>query len=108
MHDRTDLHWHRDKHGFALHVGQARQPAVRVIPDPIHASLYRVWYRDGSRSDVTNLTRACDAAAGFVLADLRPSEGGNCRVAAPPMRFPRRGAVGYSPRLRALRHGSVS
>jgi len=102
MRDRTDLHWQPDKYGFALHVGQARQPAVRVTHDPIHPGLWRVWYRDGSRSDFTNLTRACDAATGHVLAHLRPAEGGIWPAAASPVPFFERPQGEAAPKKRAL------
>jgi hypothetical protein len=51
-----------ERHGYALHYGNARAPLVRVAPDDTHANMWRIAWPDG-QSDMANLTRIRDAAA---------------------------------------------
>jgi hypothetical protein len=53
-----------------LFYGGSRKPLFRVVPDADHPGMWRVLHRDGSLSDMANLTRAKDAA--FVMADRGP------------------------------------
>jgi hypothetical protein len=60
--------WHTDAHArntdvHALHYGNAREPLARVIQDERRPSMWRIRWPDGQRSDMTNLSRAKDAAA---------------------------------------------
>jgi hypothetical protein len=43
--------------------------AISVIPDPTHPMMWRIRTKDGSLSDMANLTRSKDAAAAIVKAD---------------------------------------
>jgi hypothetical protein len=52
-----------ERHGYALHYGNARAPLVRVVPDDIYPNMWRMIWPDGQVSDMTNLSRAKDAAA---------------------------------------------
>jgi hypothetical protein len=53
-----------------LFYGDSRKPIFRVVSDAIYPGMWRVVHQDGSLSDMTNLTRALDAA--FVMADRGP------------------------------------
>ena len=60
-----------------------RQP--KAVPDAAHPGMWRVRWRDGRLSDMTNLTRAKDAVACFMETEERrrrgrhrPSEGRLC------------------------------
>jgi hypothetical protein len=52
-----------DRHGYALHYGNARTPMVRVMPDDTYANMWRMIWPDGQLSDLANLSRIRDAAA---------------------------------------------
>jgi hypothetical protein len=45
-------------------------PVADVVPDQVYAGMWRVRMLDGTLSDLTNLTRAKDAA--FVIAERGP------------------------------------
>jgi hypothetical protein len=47
---------------MALHYGHAKAPLVRVVPDGRYPGMWRVEMPDGRLSDMTNLSRAKDAA----------------------------------------------
>jgi hypothetical protein len=47
---------------YALHVGANPTPLAHVIPDDEWPNMWRVLWPDGQTSDMTNLTRAKDAA----------------------------------------------
>ena len=60
-----------------------RQP--KAVPDAAHPGMWRVRWRDGRLSDMTNLTRAKDAVTFFIETEERrqrgrhsPSEGRLC------------------------------
>jgi hypothetical protein len=53
----------RERHGYALHYGNARSPLVRVTPDANWLGMWRMIWPDGSKSDIANLSRIKDAAA---------------------------------------------
>jgi len=46
-----------------LFYGTARAPLARAVPDDRYPSMWRIAWPDGRVSDMTNLTRARDAAA---------------------------------------------
>ena len=52
-----------ERHGYALHYGNARTPMVRVAPDGHSPSMWRMIWPDGQLSDIANLSRIRDAAA---------------------------------------------
>jgi hypothetical protein len=47
---------------FGLYAGTDSRPLATVIPDDLWPGLYRIRFDDGAISDVTNLSRAKDAA----------------------------------------------
>jgi hypothetical protein len=46
-----------------LHYGRSRQPLVEVVRDDRWPCMFRLRWSDGTVSDMTNLSRAVDAAA---------------------------------------------
>jgi hypothetical protein len=51
---------------LVLHYGNARTPLAVVVPDPKWPGMWRVRWPDGTFSDITNLSRAKDAAAAIL------------------------------------------
>lgn len=49
-----------------LRYGTARALLCRVTPDDTYPTMWRIHWPDGSTSDMTNLTRAKDAAAAAI------------------------------------------
>jgi hypothetical protein len=47
----------------------------KVVPDVAHPGMWRVRWPDGRLSDMTNLTRAKDAAASFLETEERRQRG---------------------------------
>jgi hypothetical protein len=47
---------------LALHYGQSATPLLHVVPNVRYPSMWRIWHPDGALSDMTNLSRARDAA----------------------------------------------
>ncbi len=67
-----DLQWRDDGNGLVLCYG--RRALVRVVPDDHWPNMWRVRLRDGRLSDLSNITRAKDAAISIALADLKTEE----------------------------------
>jgi hypothetical protein len=68
--------------GNDLFVGRSSSPLVTIVPDKIWPGMWRV--RDGDRlSDMTNVTRARDAARSLALSLL--NTGGRTGLGAPPV-----------------------
>ena len=63
---RDRLTWRDD----ALYCGQSQQPLAHVIADPTWPDLWRVRTPDDCVSDLTNLSRARDAAVQIALLAL--------------------------------------
>jgi hypothetical protein len=78
---RVDLNWRRDGEVWA--VRYRNRVLLQVVPDAIHAGMWRVRHPDGRLSDMTSLSRARDAgislAVGILNADKR-------RAVPPPIR----------------------
>ena len=53
------------RHGYALHDGNAEVPMVRIAPDANWPGMWRMIWPDGGISDMANLVRIKDAAAGI-------------------------------------------
>jgi hypothetical protein len=84
---RNNLTWGRDSQSLAVHLGRDRDPLVIVVPDAIHPRMWRVQTFDGRLSDMTNLTRARDAAMSAALGLLnREQEGQEPPTGAPLVR----------------------
>src|SRR5262245_40384758 len=64
------LRWSANNDGFALFYGRSAKPLLHVVPDKTYAGMWRVKYRDGSLSDMANLTRAKDAGRANALTIL--------------------------------------
>jgi len=47
---------------YALHYGSSQRPLITVVPDTQWPGMWRIRFAHGSLSDMTNLTRAKDAA----------------------------------------------
>ena len=62
-----------------------RRKMFEVVQDAKYPKMWRVRYPDGQLSDMVNLTRARDAAAGLALAALN-SRGEETPRRASPMR----------------------
>jgi hypothetical protein len=66
-----------------------RHELARIVPDGQWPSMWRVQLLDGHLTDMTNRTRAKDAATALTLTSLnRQSEAQETPVEAPPVRFP--------------------
>jgi hypothetical protein len=63
---RNKLTWRESGSGFALYLGGS--PVAHVVPDAVHAGMWRVRRPNGFLSDMVNLTRARDAAEALALA----------------------------------------
>ena len=50
------------KLAYSLHYGNAQRPLARILPDS-WPGMWRIVWPDGRLTDMTNLTRAKDAAA---------------------------------------------
>jgi hypothetical protein len=88
---KTDSYRHRDLRwdGHKLRLNSGRLLAT-VEPDTEWAGMHRVRLTDGELTDMVNLTRAKDAAAHLVLADLNKHAG---RVEAPPVSHSKPAAI---------------
>lgn len=54
----------------SLHYGSAHRPLAKIVPDKRWPGMWRISWPDGQLSDMTNLTRAMDAAE--VLSEHGP------------------------------------
>ena len=72
----TDLIWRGDRL-------TARAAFVEVVPDPIHAGMWRIRLPDGALSDMVNRARSRDAAKSILMGILNPRE---TPPEAPPVR----------------------
>ena len=52
-------------HIWSLYYGYAQAPLAQVVPDKIHPDMYRIRWPGGSFSDMTNISRAKNAAIAF-------------------------------------------
>ena len=57
---------------LALYYGTAATSLVHVVPDSVHAGMWRLTWPDGETSDMANLSRIKDAAV--VLCERGPPE----------------------------------
>jgi hypothetical protein len=64
-----DLNWHRRGEAFTLHLHRSTKPLLTVEPDATYPGMWRVRHQ-GRLSDMTNISRAKDAACTVALADL--------------------------------------
>jgi|SRR6516165_3577251 len=65
---------------------------VHLIPDAKYPGMWRVFWPDGQRSDMTNLTRAKDALASFLETEERRQRGRRSRAGRSYIAPIRRGA----------------
>src|SRR5262249_23536511 len=83
-----DLQWKGNKLMFGS------DTKARIIADPIWPNMFRVEYPPGTISDMTNLTRAHDAACHLVLEHLN-SRISSSRITAQELaRFANRPSMG--------------
>jgi hypothetical protein len=88
MYGSKNLHWRSNATGgFALYVGSSKTPALHVLPDASWPGMHRIALRGGHRSDMTNLSRAIDAANAIALTAVNAGQRRETPPAAPPMRF---------------------
>src|SRR5262249_42774136 len=83
---RRDLTWRRERDG-SLVLCRAGSSAIlaRVVADHVYPSMWRVKMPSGKLSDMTNLTRAKDAAMSIVLSILnREQKVQETALEAPP------------------------
>jgi hypothetical protein len=74
MIESIELTWRKDVLGFALYLGQAKSPLLHVVPDAIHAGMWRVRLPDGRLSHMVNLARAKDAGVSVALGILNSQQ----------------------------------
>jgi hypothetical protein len=65
MIESTELLWRGRGNAFTLHTGHSKKPILNVEPDATYSGMWRVHWPDGAISDMTNLSRAKDAATRF-------------------------------------------
>jgi len=65
---------------------------AHLIPDAKYPGMWRVFWPDGQRSDMTNLTRAKDALASFLETEERRQRGRRSRAGRSYIAPIRRGA----------------
>jgi hypothetical protein len=63
----TDLIWRGDR---LTARGAGRAAFVEVVPDTIHAGMWRIRLPDGSLSDMVNRARSRDAAKSILMGIL--------------------------------------
>jgi hypothetical protein len=63
----VQFEFRRDGAGLKCCLPDRAKPLACIVPDERHAGMWRVVRRDGSLSDMVNLTRAKDAARGIAL-----------------------------------------
>ena len=83
---KRDLIWRRERDG-TLVLCRARSSAIlaRIVADRVYPSMWRVKMPSGKLSDMTNLTRAKDAAMSLALAILnREQKAQETALEAPP------------------------
>ncbi len=54
--------------------GPGALTSATIVPDTVHAKMYRIHYPDGTLSDMVNLTRAKDALWSFVSLSQQSAE----------------------------------
>jgi hypothetical protein len=59
-----------------------RTRGPKVLPDATHPGMWRVLWPDGRLSDMTNLSRAKDAAAAFLETEERRQRGRQSQLEA--------------------------
>lgn len=64
------LEWRTDGARHTLHRGNGATVLAALEPDAVYPGMWRISFPDGSLSDLTNLTRAKDAAENLALAAL--------------------------------------
>jgi hypothetical protein len=87
---RCDLNWRKRNGSLSLHLGRQVSSLLRVVPDTKWPAMWRIEFPDGKLSDLGNLTRIKDAAAGIAVAMLdqqkevqeQPQDGSPMRSAA--------------------------
>jgi hypothetical protein len=62
MIESNQLNWRPASDGYSLHLERRAPPLLHVIRDKTYQGMWRIRFADGSLSDMTNLTRAKDAA----------------------------------------------
>ena len=66
MKGHKELAWNWQ--GPRLYIGT--KTVAAIVPDAVYAGMWRVRRADGSLSDMSNITRARDAAMAMVLREL--------------------------------------
>jgi hypothetical protein len=77
-----------------------------VVPDSAHRGMWRVRWRDGRLSDMTNLTRAKDAVACFMETEERRQRGRHSPLEGRQQRNERQ-FTALTPQEKRLRHRSI-
>jgi hypothetical protein len=70
------LHWRRDGERYTLHREGSKAALLSVEPDSVYAGMWRVKFRDGTLSDMANVTRAKDAGLALALRALNDQSDG--------------------------------
>ena len=60
---------------FAITAWKPLMRRPKLMPDAVHPGIWRVRWRDGRLSDMTNLTRAKDAVTCFIETEERRQRG---------------------------------
>jgi hypothetical protein len=83
---RRDLTWHRERDGtLVLCRTGLRTILARIVPDGVYPGMWRAKMPLGKLSDMTNLTRAKDAAMSIALSILNREQKAQETVSeAPP------------------------
>lgn len=75
MYGRPELSWRNSAEGYALHCEGRSGALLHVVPDGKYPNMWRIRSLTGRFSDMTNLSRAKDAAASVALGEVNASGG---------------------------------
>jgi hypothetical protein len=75
--ESNELTWRKTAHGFVLHRQNRGRALLAVVPDDTYLGMWRVRLPDGRLSNLTNISRAKDAAVSIALAILNHHQKSN-------------------------------
>ena len=90
-----NLTWKFENGKHALYRQGSKVPVLSVVPDQTYPGMWRIQSKDGKLSDMTNLSRARDAATSMAMAEYdrqtrveRPAEARGSRLPEVPASHP--------------------
>ncbi len=73
----------------------------KLVPDDVYPGMWRVQWPDGRLSDMTNFSRAADAAACFIETEERRQRAAAEAIRRPPVRQNAMTALGCRPNVKS-------